>query len=93
MTATDGVAGHGYHVPIAQSGCLQVRWWPAQGEVRERELRWTCPCKARVYHLMAGGGFAWIRRTEPGGTSGETVRMSYRDAEDLWTKILLGQAR
>lgn len=90
-TPTHGAADHGHHVPRRLDGAEAIQWWPAQREPRERELRWTCPCRARVYRLVAGGGHAWIRRHDSGRVV-ETVRHHPHAAVLLWVKILAGQA-
>ncbi|MEO3811343.1 hypothetical protein ABGB17_20305 [Sphaerisporangium sp. B11E5] len=82
---------HGHHVPHPVNNADKIRWWPAQREQRERELRWTCSCRSVVYVLVAGGGGAWIRRFHSSETT-ETVRMHPDAAVALWAKILAGEA-
>lgn len=62
---------------------------------RVRVLRHTCECRARAYELCAGGGCAWIRRTDRSPTVmavKESCPTSYREAGDLWEKLLSGEA-
>ncbi|MFC4586753.1 hypothetical protein [Sphaerisporangium corydalis] len=95
LTSTAGHADHGPHVPRPLEGCERIVWHPPMHlESRPRVLRWTCECRARVYYLVVGGGRAHIRcadRQREGER--ETTRMRYTQVENLWLKILLGQAR
>ncbi|MFC4586520.1 hypothetical protein [Sphaerisporangium corydalis] len=101
LSAFEGNAGHGVHVPRCRGtdGTERVTWYPATRRVdRARTLRWTCECRSTVYYLMAGGGLAWIRRIgrqdDPAGPKAtETDHMTYPEAERLWHHILLGHAR
>ncbi|MEV6984892.1 hypothetical protein AB0M95_27025 [Sphaerisporangium sp. NPDC051017] len=100
LSATEGYADHGPHVPAhAHPRAERLRWQPYTAHVdRARELRWTCACRLVMYFLVVGGGRAWVRcerrrhvLAQPEVT--ETEPMLYPDAGRLWERILLGRAR
>ncbi len=92
MSAPVGLPDHDYHVMTQQPHAERIRWLPPQRlEDRTREVRTTCRCRATVYTLVSGGGQMHIRREDQRGTV-ETDRMPHRQAEELWERLLLGQA-
>jgi hypothetical protein len=63
---------------------------------RVRVRRHTCDCKETIYELCHAGGLMFIRRTvrELGGpVAHETERLITVRMEDLWMRLILGQAR
>ncbi|GII88184.1 hypothetical protein Ssi03_61740 [Sphaerisporangium siamense] len=94
LTSSSGHADHGPHVPKPREDCRRVAWHPPMNaESRRRILRWTCECRTRVYYLVVGGGLAYVRRSDKQtGQDHETARMRYREADHLWTELLLGLA-
>ncbi|GII63284.1 hypothetical protein Skr01_33690 [Sphaerisporangium krabiense] len=93
LTATEGSAGHGPHVPKPNDDAERVTWQSATAaEDRRRVLRWTCECKPVIYYLVTAGGRGYIERTTAGGERVQTPRMRYVQIADLWEKILLGKA-
>ncbi|RCG32119.1 hypothetical protein DQ384_06290 [Sphaerisporangium album] len=93
LTATEGTAGHGPHVPDPNADAERIAWQAAtSGEDRRRVLRWTCQCKPVVYSLVTAGGRGYIERAGKGAVA-QTHRMSHSDIATLWERILLGQAR
>ncbi|MEU9888683.1 hypothetical protein [Sphaerisporangium sp. NPDC051011] len=94
LTATEGHADHGYHVPRPNRDAELVRWEPATAaEDRRRVLRWTCRCRSEVYYLVSAGGRGYIERRRVGEANVQTARMRHAEVADLWERILLGQAR
>ncbi|MEU9888550.1 hypothetical protein [Sphaerisporangium sp. NPDC051011] len=94
LTATEGHADHGYHVPRPNRDAELVRWERATAaEDRRRVLRWTCRCQHVVYYLVSAGGRGYVERAGPGDAVAHSPRMRYAQIADLWERILLGQAR
>lgn len=94
LTATEGNADHGHHVPKPPRDCERITWLQVtQAEDRRRVLRWTCRCRSVVYYLVTAGGRGYIERTVDSEATVQTHRMSYSDVATLWERILLGQAR
>ncbi|RCG30017.1 hypothetical protein DQ384_17825 [Sphaerisporangium album] len=94
LTATQGNADHGYHVPTSKRDAEVIDWQPAtQAEDRRRVLRWTCRCRNEVYYLVSAGGRGYIERTRDGEATVQTARMRHAQIAELWERILLGQAR
>ncbi|MEU7746967.1 hypothetical protein [Nonomuraea sp. NPDC049158] len=97
MTADAVTSYHGPHAASQQPGAQVVTWLnPDPFAERVRVVRHTCECRARIYELCAAGGLVWVRVTDRLGRSTvvkETHRFRTREAEELWLKILLGQAR
>jgi hypothetical protein len=87
---------HGPHAADGGSDAGSIDWGdPLPRFVRVRVLRHTCECRARVYELCAAAGRAWIRRTHRSPTVTvvkESHPTSYREAGELWEKLLSGKA-
>ncbi|MEV4105917.1 hypothetical protein AB0J42_37265 [Nonomuraea sp. NPDC049649] len=87
---------HGPHAGVRTADAESIDWHdPLPRFYRVRVLRHTCECRTRVYELCASSGLAWIRRIErtPAGvTVKESHPTSYGKAEELWKKLLSGQA-
>ncbi|WP_319018610.1 hypothetical protein [Microbispora sitophila] len=85
---------HGIHPAAAQEGHEEVVWHKCQPRVsRVRVRRHTCGCKPLMFELCQAGGLLFVRRTENRTTVTETEWLRAALAEQLWHKILLGQAR
>lgn len=87
---------HGPHVSVRTAEAESIDWHdPLPRFCRVRVLRHTCECRARIYEFCASSGLAWIRRTDR-SPSAVTVKeshpTSYRKAEELWKKLLAGEA-
>ncbi|MCC5579122.1 hypothetical protein IMZ11_26195 [Microtetraspora sp. AC03309] len=88
-----GYAGHGPHVAHALATCEAIEWHEAVAPgPRCRALRWTCKCRAPRYFLYTGGGPLFIGRQDGRGWH-ESTRLPYRQAEELWMRLLTGEAR
>jgi hypothetical protein len=88
---------HGIHVAPLQSEHVRIAWHhPTRRSDRARVRRHTCDCKATIYELCHSGGLLYIRRTVrdmEGYVIRETERLITVRMEDLWNKLILGQAR
>jgi hypothetical protein len=87
---------HGPHAADGGSDAESIEWHdPLPRFCRVRVLRHTCECRARVYEFCAAAGLAWICRTDRSPTVmvvKESHPTSYREAGDLWEKLLSGEA-
>jgi len=84
------------HLPLPQSGAVQLRWFPPFSTGRVWVRAWTCSCRAVVYELCETGGQAFIRRIvqcEPTPVVLETHRWSSRRGREMWAAVLCGRAR
>lgn len=86
---------HGPHVS-PKSDAEPVDWrQPVRRFAQVRVLRHTCECAPCVYEFCTAGGLAWVRKTSRLGSS-RSVLESHPDlipkAEELWEKIMNGQA-
>ncbi|MCT9932848.1 hypothetical protein N5079_21820 [Planotetraspora sp. A-T 1434] len=88
---------HGIHVAPLQADHERINWMvPTHRSDRIRVRRHTCDCKATIYELCHAGGVLFIRRTirrDEGNRVHETERLITVRMEDLWTRLILGQAR
>ncbi|GAA1271692.1 hypothetical protein Psi02_52010 [Planotetraspora silvatica] len=88
---------HGIHVAPLQREHERIKWMrDTRRSDRVRVRRHTCDCKETIYELCHAGGLLFIRRTvrEPGGpVAHETERLITVRMEDLWMRLILGQAR
>jgi hypothetical protein len=97
VTMTAPPEYHGPHAAGRQLGAEEVRWHDAEpfGD-RVRVIRHSCESNARIFELCAAGGVACVRVTDrlyQGVIVKETHRFRMREAEELWVKTLLSQAR
>ncbi|WP_204074529.1 hypothetical protein [Planotetraspora phitsanulokensis] len=63
---------------------------------RVRVRKHTCDCMATIYELCYAGGLLFIRRTIrelDSRVAHETDRLITVRMEDLWMRLILGQAR
>ncbi|GIH24262.1 hypothetical protein Aph01nite_25720 [Acrocarpospora phusangensis] len=92
-----GYEVHGLHVAPAQPGCEALLWLPPVPRTdRTRVRQHTCECRATIYELCQAGGLRFIRRTVRGPDGSrihETERVVTARAEQVWLRLLLGQAR
>jgi hypothetical protein len=74
-----------------------INWLPpVRRSERVRVRRHTCECRATIYELCHSGGLMFIRRTtrsDQTSTIHETERLITVRMEDLWTRLIVGQAR
>lgn len=82
----------------AQPGHEEVAWAePTERMARVRVLENTCEqCRAISYELCAAGGRRFIRRTDRTKTPPEVTETEHLPAaqiDDLWRRLLNGQAR
>ncbi|WP_433414984.1 hypothetical protein ACQP1V_36140 [Microtetraspora malaysiensis] len=88
-----GYADHGPHVAQALATREEIKWHKeAAPGPRCRALRWTCRCRAPRYFLFTGGGRLFIGRQDARGWF-ETTRLPHQQAEELWMRLLTGEAR
>ncbi len=82
-------------MPTRQPDAEEIEWRRIHGDVqRVRLVDRTCACKATVYELCAAGGQRFIRRTTGEQREvQESPRMVCRAADELWERVLTGQAR
>lgn len=69
---------------------------PFRAEERVRVVAWTCDCRATVYELCHAGGQGYIRKThqlQGAPQVSETYRWLFREADAVWTALLMGDAR
>ncbi|GGP04692.1 hypothetical protein LDL08_04415 [Nonomuraea glycinis] len=87
---------HGPHVRSRRFDAESVEWRePIPRFQRVRVRRHTCECKPRVYELRTAGGLAWIRRTDRLKSVikvSESPPRLFGEVEELWEKLLAGQA-
>ncbi|GGP13006.1 hypothetical protein GCM10012278_63060 [Nonomuraea glycinis] len=86
----------GLHVAAAQAQTELVEWEPSLPRTdRVRVRAHTCVCQSPIYELCAAGGLGFVRRSTSGSLTGsdESAWLSVAAAEDLWWRILSGQAR
>ncbi|MFF4772512.1 hypothetical protein ACFY05_06605 [Microtetraspora fusca] len=88
---------HGIHVAPLQKAHEKLEWWePLPRASRVRVHLHTCECKATVFELCQAGGLKFVRRSVRGPESvivHETEWLRVVKAEQLWQRILLGEAR
>ncbi|GIH75127.1 hypothetical protein [Planobispora longispora] len=87
---------HGIHPASPQAGYERLLWRecaPRADRVRVRNH--TCECQNVVYELCQAGGLSFVRRIyrSDGVIEHQTTWLRAPEAERLWTRILLGQAR
>ncbi|MEV1238927.1 hypothetical protein [Nonomuraea sp. NPDC049750] len=87
---------HGVHPAVPQAGYERLTWQepdPRCDRVRVRDH--TCECQHIVYELCQAGGLHFIRRLYRSDCVVEHQSDWLRapEAERLWLRILLGQAR
>ncbi|MEU8275700.1 hypothetical protein ACFYOK_10835 [Microbispora bryophytorum] len=93
IVTTSGHAGHGPHAAEPRPGAEVLAWQPDTGRnPRSRTLQWTCECRSPRYFLCSAGGLLYVGRND-GGKWRETDRLSYREGEALWARILRGEVR
>lgn len=85
---------HGPHVPPAQACAERVDWrrsLPRTAWIRVREH--TCACRYPIFELCTAGGLWFVRRLSKGTPLiVESPWESARTAQELWVRILSGQA-
>lgn len=98
MTAAEDLAAryHGIHPAAPQAGYERIDWqkWDARvARVRVRDH--TCECQVIVYELCQAGGLLVVRRLyrSEGVAVHRSEWLRAAEAERLWMRILLGQAR
>ncbi|MBT2234267.1 hypothetical protein [Nonomuraea sp. NEAU-A123] len=94
---TDLDAYHGLHLAAPRGNITLVDWYPWQPTSAVTRVRaYTCDCAPVVYELCVAGGHTYIRRcdwsTYPTSVM-ESERMTDRHAQDLWMRIMSGEAR
>ena len=80
----------------AQARTELVEWEPSLPRTdRVRVRAHTCVCDSPIYELCAAGGLGFVRRStgETVTSTDESAWLPVRAAEDLWWRILSGQAR
>lgn len=85
-----------FHAAVAQVQAESVEWEPSVPRAHRVRVRaHTCVCESPIFELCAAGGLWFIRRLtgEPPAVIDESLWMSARAGEDLWLRILRGQAR
>ena len=87
---------HGDHLSAQVTEVESVRWersLPRADRVRVRAF--TCACRSPVFELCTAGGLWFVRRfTDENPTAPmESEWMSAKAGNDLWLRILSGQAR
>ncbi|WP_406319568.1 hypothetical protein OHA77_19810 [Streptosporangium sp. NBC_01639] len=85
---------HSLHVAPLQSQHERVAW-RSQAPRADRIREHTCPCRRITYEFCMAGGLAFVRRTyrHDGIAVHESSWLQTRETEQLWLRILLGQAR
>src|SRR5437868_1468894 len=103
MFVGDGVAAfsvpdfhHGIHSSVQNEEVESVRWersLPRADRMRVREF--TCACRSPVFELCTAGGLWFVRRISDENPTApmESEWMSAKAGNDLWLRILSGQAR
>jgi hypothetical protein len=89
-------AYHGIHPAPTQAGYERVDWRePLPRATRVRVRQHTCDCRPLAYELCQAGGLSFVRRIyqTDGIVTVESEWLRAALAEQLWSKILLGQAR
>lgn len=85
------------HVAPVQTPFIRLAWrGPYNAEDRVRVIAWTCDCRTTVYELRHAGGQGYLRRTCRRGSEArihESYRWSFREAEEMWARLLRGQVR
>lgn len=81
------------HLPLPQSSCVRLNWYPAGKDKRCRVVAWTCHCRSVHYELCESGGLAFIRRFTQGQQPAETHRVRVGEARATWFALLSGMAR
>ncbi len=84
------------HVPVRQSDCERLAWFPHTGGDRVRALAWTCECRSVIYELCESGGRTFLRRiVQRSGRPevSETHRMRADESRAVWAAILTGMAK
>ncbi|GGL27129.1 hypothetical protein [Planomonospora parontospora] len=87
---------HTLHLAPLQQAYERLTWNPAAPRADRIRIReHTCSHHAVSYEFCLGGGLAFIRRTyrSDGVAVHESEWLRIRDAERLWLRLLLGQAR
>lgn len=86
----------GLHAAAPQAGYERVNWresLPRANRIRVRHH--TCDCKPVVYELCQAGGLSFVRRLYRSDAVlvQESAWVRPSEAERLWLRILMGQAR
>ncbi len=83
---------HDRHVSPPTAAPEAILWRPAYARSgTERERGRTCSCRRVRYELIVSGGLTFIRRFE-GDEVTESPRLFAAQGQELWEKLLLGQA-
>jgi hypothetical protein len=97
VTATITGSRHGIHVAMAVRDRHDLGWGPPNHRFdRIRVSKHTCWCRATSYELCHAGGLSFIRRThrlDGRVVVHDTPPVLAREAEELWTLLLAGEAR
>lgn len=86
----------GLHPAAPQKGYTRVKWRESRPRADRIRVRGhTCDCQPIVYELCQAGGLRFIRRYYRSDKVliQESEWTCAAEAEQLWMKILLGQAR
>jgi hypothetical protein len=88
---------HGLHPTAPRADVTLVDWYPWRPTSTVTRVRaYTCDCAPVVYELCATGGHTYVRRCDwsihPTSVM-ESERMIDRRAQDLWMRIMNGEAR
>ena len=87
---------HGLHVAAPQAQLESVLWEPSLPRAhRVRVREHTCICQSPQFELCTAGGLWFVRRTSAGASTGivESAWVSASAANELWGRLLSGQAR
>lgn len=95
VTSTFLADYHGLHVAAPCAQVEPVDWEPSRPRAdRVRVREHTCSCRRPVFELCAAGGLWFVRRlSDDTSAVMESAWLSVRAAEELWSRILRGQAR
>ncbi|GAB3278378.1 hypothetical protein GCM10027589_04480 [Actinocorallia lasiicapitis] len=85
-------AFHGPHVPSRRHAAETIDWHRVHTPAEGRLLDSTCSCRSPVWELWAHGGQRFIRRTG-NNQAHETHPMRTSYADDLWQRLVRGEAR
>ncbi|GGP18422.1 hypothetical protein GCM10012278_90540 [Nonomuraea glycinis] len=84
---------HGTHAAGPRQPSQLVEWSPpAPRTDRIRVRDHTCSCRFPTYELCTAAGLSFVRRTTSDKTITESPWLPSREAQQLWQKILHGQA-
>ncbi|MFD9950737.1 hypothetical protein ACFWYW_58620 [Nonomuraea sp. NPDC059023] len=95
MAEYDGY--HGIHTAVGWPTATLITWYPVTPRAAYLRVRaTTCQCSQIFYEFCIGGGLYFIRRYDRTGartTLTETEWRHRRLMEELWQRILNGEAR